>query len=52
MTNNDKKYKKNKRHNFVVSRKQLEKLNRNIPNNLYDYLHPYEYRYYSKNNDS
>lgn len=51
ITISGKKYKKNKKHNFVVSRKQLEKLNRNIPNNLYDYLHPYEYRYYSKNNE-
>ena len=50
-SDNSRKYIKNKNKNFIISRKQLEKLNKNIPNNLYDYLHPYEYRYYSKNND-
>ena len=49
--NNIKNYKKNKHQNFIINRKQLERLNKNIPNNLYDYLHPYEYRYYSKKNN-
>ena len=47
---NNKNYLKNKNQDFVINRKQLEKLHKNIPNNLYDYLHPYEYRFYSKNN--
>ena len=37
--------------NNLFDRKQLEKLNKNIPNNLYDYLHPYEYMNFSKKND-
>ena len=40
--------KKNQNQNLIINRKYLEKLNKNIPNNLYDYLHPYEYTYYSK----
>ena len=47
---NNKNYLKNKNQDFVINRKQLEKLHKNIPNNLYDYLHPYEYRFYSKTN--
>ena len=46
---NNKNYLKNKNQDFVINRKQLEKLHKNIPNNLYDYLHPYEYRFYSNN---
>ena len=44
--------KKNKNKNYLINRELLEKinLNKNIPNNLYDYLHPYEYHYYSKKN--
>ncbi len=36
--------------NFVINRKQLEQLSKNIPHNLYDYLHPYEYSYNLKKN--
>ena len=36
--------KKNKEKEFVLNRKLLEKLNKNVPNNLLDYIHPHEYR--------
>ena len=44
--------KKNKTKIFLINRKFLEKinLNKNIPNDIYDYLHPYEYNLYSRNN--
>jgi len=35
---------KNKGKEFVLNRKLLEKLNKNVPNNLLDYIHPHEYR--------
>ena len=35
---------KNKEKEFVLNRKLLEKLNKNVPNNLLDYIHPHEYR--------
>ena len=43
--------KRHKNKKFLINRKQLEKINKNIPNNLYDYLHPYEYRYNLKKNN-
>ena len=52
--NRKKKNKINKNHkseNFLIYRKQIEKLNKKIPNNLYDYLHPYEYQYNLKKNN-
>ena len=47
----DKSFKGHKNKKFLINRKQLEKINKNIPNNLYDYLHPYEYRYNLKKNN-
>ena len=49
--NKNKNDKKNQSKKFLINRKTLEKINKNIPNNLYDYLHPYEYQYYSKRNN-
>ena len=34
----------NKEKEFVLNRKLIEKLNKNVPNNLLDYIHPHEYR--------
>ena len=50
---NDKisKNKNDKNDKFIINRKLLEKINKNIPKNLYDYLHPYEYKLYAKNNN-
>ena len=47
----DKTLKRHKNKKFLINRKQLEKINKKIPNNLYDYLHPYEYRYNLKKNN-
>ena len=44
-------YKIIKNQNTFLDRKKLKKLNKNIPNNLYDYLHPYEYMNFTKKND-
>ena len=49
-TKNGKNYEKSRTQKFlVINRKILEKLNIKIQNNLYDYIHPHEYRIYSKN---
>ena len=45
------KNKNDKNEKFFINRKLLEKFNKNIPNNLYDYLNPHEYKLYSKNNN-
>lgn len=35
---------KNKEKDFILNRKVLETLNKNVPNNLLDYIQPHEYR--------